>query len=186
MFFYFRRSLDNAVLDYANTDVKNLITSIINDSVLKIINDHSVEYSDIVRSVYDPSGNLNSLSVNTSYINIIKSETVLAVLKGLSELKSQKYGIPLGNILGSRLSSGRGFTIGVSIVPFGTVASDVRNEFVSSGINQTLHRIVFDISASVSVLAPFSKASADVNTSVCIAETVILGNIPNSYFSYTN
>ena len=184
LFFYFKNSLNKAVIDYANTDVKNIITAIINDSVLRITNDHDIKYNDLIYSEYDPSGQLSSLSINSSLLNIIKSETVLSVLNNITDLQFQSFGIPIGNIIGTSLSSGRGFKIGITIVPLGTVGSEIRNEFVSAGINQTLHRIMIDYTVSVKVLAPFSKASADIMTSICIAETVIIGNVPNTYFNY--
>ena len=51
----------------------------------------------------------------------------------------------------------------------------------SQGINQTKYKIYIELECRVKVLAPFSSNMFDVNNTVLVAETVILGDVPNSY-----
>ena len=54
--------------------------------------------------------------------------------------------------------------------------------FESVGINQSVHRIYFELRATVSLLTPFTQTDCELTSSVCIAETVIIGEVPNVYF----
>jgi hypothetical protein len=58
-----------------------------------------------------------------------------------------------------------------------------RNEFSSSGINQTRHQIMMDITVDLIVLFAGKRETDKVTVSVNVAETVIIGNVPNMYTS---
>ena len=68
----------------------------------------------------------------------------------------------------------------------GSVITDITSEFDSSGINQTIHRIVVKINSDVSVMLPSFTTTVNVNTSICIAETVIVGIVPNTSAQIVN
>ena len=71
----------------------------------------------------------------------------------------------------------------MKIIPVGTVNTDYKTEFVSSGINQTRHRIYIEIKSEMSVVAPFTKESVQVVTNVNVAETVLIGNVPETFYN---
>ena len=55
------------------------------------------------------------------------------------------------------------------------------NLFTDAGINQTSHKVMLDVNATIKVLVPFSSVTEDITTSICIAETVIVGSVPEAY-----
>ena len=81
---------------------------------------------------------------------------------------------------------GKGPAVKVNISPVGAVTSDFINEFKSAGINQTNHRIMIKINIAFSVLMPFNSVYESVETKVCAAETVIIGDIPSAYTNVQN
>ena len=61
--------------------------------------------------------------------------------------------------------------------------TDLKSEFKASGINQTLHRIYLEIKCNVIILTPFQTIEEPVINQVLLAEGVIVGEVPNSYYN---
>lgn len=79
--------------------------------------------------------------------------------------------------------SGRGPGVKIRISSIGNIETDLESEFTSQGINQTLHRIYVDISCNVKVLTPFKDIERKITNKVLLAENVIVGNIPDTYYN---
>ena len=55
------------------------------------------------------------------------------------------------------------------------------SSFSQAGINQTLHRLNMQVSVDVSVLILGQTSSFTVNSGVVVAETVIVGEVPDTF-----
>ena len=51
------------------------------------------------------------------------------------------------------------------------------------GINQTLHRIYLQVDCKVNILTPFENVEREIKNQVILAENVIVGNIPSTYYN---
>lgn len=88
-----------------------------------------------------------------------------------------------GSFTGFKLLAGRGPGIKIRISSIGNVKTDLRSEFIAQGINQTLHRIYLQVDCEVSILTPFDNITQSISNQVLIAENVIVGRIPNTYYN---
>ncbi len=79
--------------------------------------------------------------------------------------------------------AGRGPGIKITISSVGDVETDLRSEFTSQGINQTLHRVYLQVKCQVNILTPFDNMSREITNQVLLMENVIVGNIPNTYYN---
>lgn len=68
----------------------------------------------------------------------------------------------------------------------GSVEAEIDSEFTAVGINQTLHRIYLNLNCSIGVLTPFESVSKKVASKVLLTETVIVGEVPSTYYNYDN
>ena len=68
----------------------------------------------------------------------------------------------------------------------GNVNSEIDSEFTSVGINQTLHRIYLNLDCSIGILTPFKPIHQKVSSKVLLTETVIVGEVPSTYYYYDN
>lgn len=59
----------------------------------------------------------------------------------------------------------------------------MRSEFTAQGINQTLHRVYLQVDCEVSVLTPFKDITKKIANQVLLAESVIVGDIPDTYYN---
>lgn len=177
----FAQNFDKAAEQYAKFNVKNKITEGIN----KIYYDNTKRFYDRLKNAvllnYSHEGKINSISVDTPFLNLLSAEIISQSVLFIEE-SSSSFGIPLGNITSVRLFSGLGPKIRVKIIPLGSISCGIKSSFTEGGINQTIHRITLDINALIEVLTPFSSNQAEINLSYVISETVIVGEIPNVYF----
>ena len=58
---------------------------------------------------------------------------------------------------------------------------DFFSEFKQAGINQTIHRIYVKVDTKVQVIIPFSNKFVEIGSEVPIAETIIVGDVPDTY-----
>lgn len=79
--------------------------------------------------------------------------------------------------------AGRGPGIKIAISSIGNVETDLRSEFTTQGINQTLHRVYLQVKCQVNILTPFDNISREITNQVLLAESVIVGTIPNTYYN---
>lgn len=88
-----------------------------------------------------------------------------------------------GSFTGFKLLAGKGPGIKISISSEGEVETDLRSEFTSQGINQTLHRVYLQVKCNVSIVTPYDSIAREITNQVLLMENVIVGNIPNTYYN---
>ena len=139
------------------------------------------DYSDIVSFVYDENGKIGALRTNPPKINSMKAAVMERVNAELSAVKSEKIGITIGTLSGVSYLYGVGNEIMFTVKPVGVARSQLYSRFESSGINQSMHSIILEIDTEVSPLIPGVTETFEVTTEFIIAQTVIIGDIPESF-----
>lgn len=180
-FAWFQKRLKPVVEQLAASRVAYLAGQVINDAINEQIASGGTEYDDLVQLEKDSSGKVTALKTNMSAINKLKTEVTAIVLQRINEMDTSELAIPLGNIVDGELFSGRGPNIPVIVVPVGSADADFSTALVTAGINQTRHQIIVTVSADITVLLPGYETSTHVSSKVVVAETVIVGDVPQAY-----
>ncbi len=157
------------------------VARIINDAVLSELEHSGAEYASLVTLSTSENGEVTSVQSNAVNINRLKTNIAERIERELERLSAVDIQIPIGTLLGIQLLHGKGFTIGMTVEPIGYANTAVISEFSEAGINQTLHRIIIDISVDVDALIPGIETRVPVKTSIVAAETVIVGRVPDAY-----
>ena len=165
------------LLELALTQTSHRITAAIDEAVAA----QAVAYADLVTLERSESGDIVALTSNMAHANLLRSQLLEATLAALDELETMKMDIPMGTIFGWDLLSGLGPDIHVRVLYTGTASAEFENAFSSAGINQTCHQIFFHVNAEITVLLPGGQYRTTVSTRVCVAETVIVGKVPDTY-----
>lgn len=158
--------------------------SIINNVVSNAVNDNfhdNINYEEIVVIYRDENDRINSIQTDIVKLNRIYADLSLDIQERLSELKDERISIPLGTVFGESLFAASGPRINVKVIPAGSVETDFKSEFMSAGINQTRHRIYLEVKTSVGIAIPFMGKKTEITTRIPVAETVIIGDIPDYY-----
>ena len=163
---------------------KNMATQIMNQAVYEVLDQKSDLFDNILTIQKNQEGNITAVEANTSAINRIQSDLSDSIVNSFMNMVGQENNeidIPLGTLLGIQLFSGRGPEIQMKIVPNGAVKTVTESKFISSGINQTLHQIVVNVEATVTAIIPGYTTSVVVPANYILAETLIVGSVPNAY-----
>ena len=156
----------------------------INGAMLNLMEEEGERYSDIVRVSRGEDGRIQSLQSDMVLVNRLKLKAADRIMTEVSELNNQSILIPLGNLVGIQMLAGRGPDIEIRSIPVGYVQTRLHNQFTSAGINQTLHRIMLEAGVQVLVVLPGYTAEVTVLTDYCVAETVIVGEIPGTFAEF--
>lgn len=166
----------------ALSNASDTITASINDKINEKMSEGQYDYNYFVTLQKDDSGNITAISANMARINTLSSEILQEVIaatnNGMEDIE-----IPLGNLLGSNLLMGRGPDIPVKIIMLTSSYADFRNEIESAGINQVKHQIILEVRVQIDVMLPWEVQSTEVLSEVLIAETVLVGNVPDTYLN---
>lgn len=160
---------------------KILATRIINDAIYAQLDDDDFNYSSLVNLVYNNENEVASIESNMLNINKLKAKINNGINDELADLEHHNLSISLGTISGVTSFYNIGPLIPVKVQPEGYVETSLISSFQSAGINQTLHRILVQIKVDISAIIPGYSASGTVDTQFVIAETVIVGNVPEAY-----
>jgi sporulation protein YunB len=180
LFIVVEKNLRDTIFTVAGAKATQAATEAINQAIAeKVVG--SVDYRELIHIVQDNNGRIVLMQANTLKLNKIASDTTLAVQQKLRELGNEKFNIPLGQALGSKLLASYGPLIKVVIVPIGTVQVKVSDDFDEAGINQTKHRLLLNVETKVRVVIPLTSTEAIVKNQVPITETVLIGEIPQTY-----
>lgn len=168
--------------DMAVSNAEDLMILCINDTISKKFAEEDYEYDYFVTLERDDNGDVVAVYANMARINALSSEILQGVVNA-SNSGELSLSIPLGNLLGMSLLMGRGPRIPVEITMLTSSHVDFENELVSAGINQTKHQIKLDIIVDIYIVMPWEKLTTQVDSQVLIAETVIIGDVPQTYLN---
>ena len=182
LFILFTRNLSPILISMAEARARQLAVEAMNRAIAEVM-DSSVTYTDLMRVSHDSSGRVSMLEANATLMNEIASAAALTAQSKLDTLADEGVGLPLFAALGIDLFSGAGPIIRVSITPVGAVSTRFVTSFESAGINQTRHEISLEASVVMRIVIPAGADSVSVSTYVPIAESIIVGSVPQSYVS---
>lgn len=173
-------NLQPTALHLAQAKARALAADALNDAIAAIM-DKNVDYDALMQTTYDASGKVSMLRANTMRMNELGSRIVLKAQSNLNAAASQLIRIPLGAATGIAILEGLGPRISVRMLPVGSVSTEFKTEFQSAGINQTRHKIYLEAVARVDLVLPNGAESIAIRTQVPVAESIIVGEVPDSY-----
>ena len=177
----FRSRYRDIIRELAQTQVKNTTSDLTNDAIAKQIADGIIQYDRIVFFEKDLEGRITALKTNMSEINRLKTDILNIINDEILALDTSDIGIPLGSFFLPELLSGKGPVIPVNVLSIRNSDAAFSSNFVQAGINQTLHQLIMTVSVDVSILVLGQTASFTITSEVVVAETVIVGSVPNTF-----
>lgn len=179
---WFRTKYHDSICALAQTQVRNSTSDLINDSIDAQIELGNIHYDRIVYFEKDLDGRITALKTNMTEVNRLKTAILNLVNDEILALDTSDISIPIGSLVFPELLSGRGPGIPVQIIAIRNSDGSFESHFSQAGINQTLHQITMEVLVDVSVLVLGRTEEFTVSSHVVIAETVIVGHVPDTYF----
>lgn len=181
-FMFFDSKLRPVVNSTARYRLQSMVTQAANDSIIEELEKNNVTYQDLVLLEKDENGRVLLISYNSFAVNKLKSLITSSVLKKINELNETNIYIPLGNITNIDILQNKGPKLCFTITPYAYAQTDIESEFVNTGINQTEHKIFIVINISAAALIPNYSTDINLQTKVCVAQTVIIGKVPDNIY----
>lgn len=161
--------------------VKSLATIITNQQSTIVMNKY--QYEQLYTTEKDSNGNIIIIKSNIVPINNMISELTERIQKEFDNIENSKVEMALGSISGIYFLSGAGPEIPIDVAVTGTVDTELKSEFIAQGINQTLHRVYVNFECNMKIVTPLKSYAKKITNQVIVAEHVIVGNIPGSYYN---
>ncbi|MBO4854584.1 MAG: sporulation protein YunB [Oscillospiraceae bacterium] len=173
------------VTNLAVARVSNTVNRIVVAAVNEAVGGGAIDYDKLVSLEKDDTGRVTALRSNMGEVNRLQTAIADDILQRLGEVSTSELSIPVGTLTGSALLAGRGPSLQVRMQAVGSTAASFRNEFTAAGINQTKHQIILQIDVYMRILLPGFTTSTRIANEISVAETVIVGSVPNQYTSFS-
>ena len=180
-FLMFRSRYRDVIRELAQTQVKNTTSDLTNDAIAKQIADGIIQYDRIVYFEKDLDGRITALKTNMSEVNRLKTDILNIINDEILALDTSDIGIPFGSLFVPEFLSGKGPMIPVHILSIRNSDANFVSHFSQDGINQTMHRLNMEVSIDVAVLVLGQTSSFSMTSEVVVAETIIVGDVPQTY-----
>ncbi len=174
----FNHQVKPVMQSVTENEAKVKAVNMINDMVLKELEKDSVTYDSLVTINRSADGSVQYISTNMVKMNLLKAQVINAIQNGLNSDSNTTVGVPLGTLFGGSVFHGIGPDVALHLTLSGNAAAEFKSNFESAGINQTKHQIYLIVSASVYSFLPGVDTTTDVKTNILVAETVIVGSVP--------
>lgn len=170
--------------DYAGIGARQAAMQAVHRGVEDVLSQNTPEYENLVEIARNETGKVLSVVAKVGAVNRLKAAVSEAVAKQLEAIREQEVTVPFGDLFGSALLTGRGPYLPFTVNVTGAVFTDLNDRFEQSGINQTCHQLLLDMTVYLNVILPTDRASFELHTDFLICESVIVGDIPSDYSAF--
>ncbi len=182
LFVYVFCVVNPVVVEATKHYILSVSTTAVNDAIYDVLKEEEIAYEDLVHIEYDNNGDVSLISLQTVTLNQLARRLYQVAQVYLDNIGKSGVNVALGTFTGLPFLNGLGPKINLKFTPIGVMTSSFQSQFVGAGINQTNHSLYIHFYASVSLILPAYTATIDSVTDVLVAESVIVGDVPQVYF----
>lgn len=187
IFVYLNKVVNPVIIESSAAKTRSLSQKAVEEAIYETLHYNSIaSYDSLVMINRDSNGDVTYISTNSLQINILARELAKVAQKKLETLGSNGINIPLGTFTGMPIFVGHGPNINIKMIPIGSINCKFKSEFLNAGINQTNHKIYLSVTSKVSVILPTANQNVETTTQIMIAESIIVGKIPETYLQSTS
>lgn len=173
--------LSPAITKLAERETETYFTTLLSRTVNEKMREIGCKYTDFIHITYKDDGTVSSLETDHISCNFVCTEIAVSALKNVSASEYRSVSIPAGNLTGLPMFSGKGPVCNVNLLLANGFSAHLESTFTEAGINQTIHRITIVMKIRVTLLVPGRETDFEIRHSFPLAETIILGAVPDAY-----
>ena len=164
--------------------VNSMAVNIVTEEVKNVMKDYT--YEDLVDVNIDEQGKVRFVQVKSDKLNEVINKITKNIQNSIDQSDTGIVYINLGKVTGISFLSYFGPTFEIELERAGGIQTNLKSEFNTVGINQTIHKINLEISCQMSILTPFENVEENIDETVVLVESVIVGEVPENYHYYDN
>ena len=173
-------SVTSIMLSVTEETMRARTAEAVNEAVFSTLAD-GVRYEQLVHVERNGAGEIRAITSDAYEINRIARDTSYLAQKRLQKMGEEGIRIPLGAFTGIEALAGFGPEIVIELIPVAVVTCSFSSSFTDAGINQTRHAVSLSVTAQISIALPGRKSSFSTTSEILIAESVLLGDVPQIY-----
>ena len=178
--------LKTIVKTFAKSAVKTVITNCANTASSKALSELDVTYDMLAKISRNEQGLATSLEIDSVTANRVKSYISNEIAKALASYEKVEVAVPLFAAFGLYHTSLSWPKLHYTVSITTTVVSNFESRFESAGINQVLHQILLTVGLESDIAAQGGNTEQFTTTNFIIAQTVIVGAVPDAFTNVTN
>lgn len=168
------------MITFAESQAVWTATKIANQTVAQVLQDYAKACADAIVVIYDSGQKVSAVHTNTAVVNLVRTAITDRTITAMEQFSSLSVSLPIGSLLGWDWVSGFGPMITFPVSFTATILSDVSSALVAEGINQSMYRVLVHLEISLYVVTPGGRSTVGAKMSYPIAETVLLGEVPDN------
>ena len=172
--------LEPAIEDMAAARVADEASDLVAEAITAQMERDGVCYDSVVALEKDAQGRLLALRTDMNRLNRLRNETLSIINERLTGGDESELGVPLGSVFLPALLSGKGPRLPVRVLTVSNCDAEFYSRFREAGINQTLHRITMQVAMNITLLTPAGTQQVKVDSGVVVAETILIGQVPQT------
>lgn len=174
------------IISISQSFAENEVSSIIDSEIQNLMLEEFLSYDKLTIISRDAQGRVTSVSTNSVVVNNFANDLDIKIGDRIEAFDVVENKVYLSALLGMDLLVGMGPKVPIRFEPVSVTHADVWHSFEEAGINQTLHTIMVSVSIDIEILLPFAYSTMSVVSEMPIAQTLIVGNVPDAYFNKKN
>lgn len=180
-FVLFEFKARDLVYNTVDNELEIIAQNSMDNAVLEVLGNYVSNYDDLVITESSEDAKITSLKTDSQKINILKAQISNAITEKIKEDKKVRVAVPTGAFTGLVLLSSVGPELPVYLRMGGSCTTDIKSEFTSAGINQTVHHIYLYVEADISLTCPIIAYESTVISRYELCQTVIVGSTPDMF-----
>ena len=178
--FVYNTCFSGTIKEKAQVRANYVAISAINQTTEKLLLDAEFDEENFFTTENKIDGTVSKVTVNSKTANLFKAKLSQGVLDAIDKYGKEVIEMAPFSSYGYSFVP-FGIRIPVLVVPIEILSVDFKSELLDSGINQTLYRLNIEVEIAVKLLLPIGSEIFNVKTTVPVVQTVIVGDIPDSY-----
>lgn len=174
------RNVYPVVMEVAESQTEYIGETIVNSAVLQYMESKDIQYTDLYNITRGDNGKITGIEENTYEINRLKSSLALVIQEAINASDDMYITVPALCFTGNLFLSNLGPEIEISLLLSGDNATNIKSEFISSGINQTRHNVYVEFSYIIKAIIPGRRVETASTCVVPLINTIIIGDVPET------
>ena len=181
--YVFTKFIRPRMISVSQRFTENEVLNVIDDETKKLMLNEFLSYDKLTIINRDASGKVTSVITNSTLINKFANDLDIAIGDRIENKDLFENKIYLSALLGIDFLSGMGPKVPIKFQQVSVTNATVHHSFEEAGINQTIHTVNLCVDVEIEILLPFAYSRIMVESDMPIAQTLIVGTVPNAYLN---
>lgn len=169
------------LVSLAELEARSMMARRVNEAVLEEFTENAVTAEELFSVTKDEQKQIVMVQTNTGAVNRLSASLTKRIQSQISGMEGETVEVPLGTALRSPVFSQIGLSFHLRVLPLASAKVNYKTEFETAGVNQTCHKLYLEVNCGARLLAPFAEKKVELSSRVLLAETIVVGDVPQSY-----